>query len=502
MIYLILFVIASLICTLNIFSKNTKNKALILRPPPGPKGLPFIGNLHQYDFSRPHEYLAKLAKTYGPIVSLQLGCAPMVVVQSARLAKEVMKTQDLNFCSRPPTTGIRKLSYNGLDIAFCPYNDYFREVKKICVVHLFNSIRVRSFAPILQDEIIRLMDKITSLSSTSSTIDLSILVPDFAFANICRIAFGKSYEEDEGCGFEFQKILNEAELMFIDMAYADYFPSFGWLDKLTGKSARLEKTFRDLDAFNQKIIDDHLNPNKSHDNHREDIVDVLLQLRKERSFAFDLTMDHVKAILMDVFIGGTDTSSGMIIWSMTELIKNPNAMKKVQDELRKNVPPKASYIYEHDLETLEYFKAVVKETFRLHPISPLLVAHQAIRQTKIDGYNIEPGTIVQVNGWAIGRDPVSWTDPDKFMPERFLGSSIEFKGQDFELIPFGAGRRRCPAIHLGIVNFELTLANLLHFFDWKLPIGMNKEDVDTDTLPGIVMHKRNHLCLMANKFSY
>ncbi|KAH9610635.1 hypothetical protein KSS87_017123 [Heliosperma pusillum] len=450
MMQLILFIIALLFCTFIIFTKNKKNKSLILRRPPGPKGLPVIGNLHQYDFSRPHVYLAKLAKTYGSILSLQLGGAPMVVVQSAKLAKEVLKTQDLNFCNRPPTIGVRKLSYNGLDIAFSPYNEYFREVKKICVVHLFNSIRVRSFAPILQDEITRLMNKITSLSSSSSTIDLSILVPDFACTNICRIAFGRSYEDDEGCRNEFRKLLHEAEVMFIDLMYSDYFPLFGWLDKLTGKSDRLEKIFLDLDAFYQKIIDDHLDSNKCHNNnHREDLVDVLLQLRKE------------------------------------QLIKNPNAMKKVQDELRKNVPPKTSCINEHDhLQALQYFKAVVKETFRLHPVSPLLVAHQAIRQTKIDGYNIEPGTIVQVNAWAIGRDPVSWTDPDKFMPERFLGSSIDFKGQDFELIPFGAGRRMCPALHLGIVNFELTLANLLHFFDWKLPVGVNKEDVDTDTIPG------------------
>ncbi|XP_074282511.1 cytochrome P450 83B1-like [Silene latifolia] len=501
MMHLILFIIALLFCSFIIFSKNTKNKSIILRPPPGPKGLPFIGNLHQYDSSRPHVYLAKLAKTYGSIVSLRLGYVPMVVVQSAKLAKEVLKTQDLNFCSRPLTVGLRKLSYNGLDIAFCPYNEYFREVKKISVIHLLNSIRVRSFAPIQQDEITRLMNKISSLSSSSSIVNLSILLPDFACNNICKMAFGRRYENNEGENNQFRRLLDEEEEMFVDIAYSDYFPSFGgWIDKLMGKSARLEKTFLELDAFYQKIIDEHLDPNKcNNDNHEEDLIDVLLHLRKERSFAFELTLDHVKAILMNVFAAGTDTSSTMVIWAMTELIKNPNTMKKVQDELRKNVPPKTSYIVEDDLQNLEYFKAVVKETFRLHPSAPLLIAHQAIRQTKIDEYDIEPETIVLVNAWVIGRDPVSWNDPDKFMPERFLGSSIDFKGQDFELIPFGAGRRMCPGVHLGTVNFELTLANLLHFFDWKLPIGVNKEDVDTDTLPGITMFKRNPLCLMANK---
>lgn len=212
----------------------------------------------------------------------------------------------------------------------------------------------------------------------------------------------------------------------------------------------------------------------------------------------------VKFLLQNIFIASTDTSSAMVIWAMTELIKHPNKMKKVQEELRNAMRNKDHhYINGSDLKELEYFKAVVKEAFRLHPASPLLIVHETIRKTTIQGYDILPKTLVYVNAWTIGRDPKSWKDPESFMPERFLGSSIDFIGCDFELIPFGAGRRICPGIHLGIAAMEIALANLLHFFDWELPTGLEREDIDTDPIPGIATQKKTPLCLVAKtKFMY
>lgn len=183
---------------------------------------------------------------------------------------------------------------------------------------------------------------------------------------------------------------------------------------------------------------------------------------------------------------------------MTELVKNSGAMKKVQEELRSAIKHKG-YIENEDLTELEYFKAVVKETFRLHPPTPLLVVREAIDKTRIEGYDILPKSLVYVNAWAIGRDHESWNDPEEFVPERFLGSSIDYKGNDFELIPFGAGRRFCPGMNLGVATVELALANLLHSFDWELPQGFKKEDIDTNSTPGVATHKKVPLCLVARE---
>ena len=174
-----------------IIRPNYHKKHEKLNLPPGPKGLPLIGNLHEFDSSAAHLYFSKLAKTYGPILSLRFGCRSVVVIQSAALAKEVLKTQDHNFCTRPSLVGQQRLSYHGSDIVFAPYNECFRELRKLCVGHLFSSKKVQSCAPIRQEEVSRMIQKITSLSSASKVVNLSNLLMALTSSIICRVAFGK-----------------------------------------------------------------------------------------------------------------------------------------------------------------------------------------------------------------------------------------------------------------------------------------------------------------------
>uniref|UniRef100_A0A803LV92 Cytochrome P450 n=2 Tax=Chenopodium quinoa TaxID=63459 RepID=A0A803LV92_CHEQI len=416
------------------------------------------------------------------------------------MAKEVLQTQDLNFCHRPISVGMRRLSYNGSDIMFAKDFEYFREIRKISALHLFSVKRVQSFAPILQDEFTRLIHKISSLASASKVVDLSELLFLSASSNICRLAFGRSYEEEEE--FErrrFHSLFNEFQAMSTAFFIADYFPSIGWLDKLTGKYSRLDKVFNDLDLFYEEIIDEHLDPNRL-ESDQKDVIDVLLNLMKARNLSFELTLDHIKAILMNIFVAGTDTSTIMVIWAMTELIKNPTIMSKVQEELRNNLSDSKGCITMDNLLKCKYFKAVVKETLRFHPAAPVTF-RETLKKSNIEGYDILPKTHIYVSIWALGRDPEHWENPEKFMPERFMESSIDYKGNDFELIPFGAGRKICPGMVLGVASYELALANLLYNFQWELPNSMSKDDIDTDTLPGLVMSKKDPLCLLARKFT-
>jgi cytochrome P450 len=205
--------------------------------------------------------------------------------------------------------------------------------------------------------------------------------------------------------------------------------------------------------------------------------------------------------VQNIFLAGTDTSAAVVVWAMTTLMNNPRVMNKVQMEI-KNLYENKDFINEDDIEKLPYLKSVVKETLRLFPPSPLLLPRETIQNCNIDGYEIKPKTLVHVNAWAIGRDPENWEDPEEFYPERFSTSSIDFKGKNFELIPFGSGRRMCPAMNMGVVTVELILANLVHSFDWKLPNGFNKEQMlDTQVKPGITMHKKIDLYLVPRKRS-
>jgi cytochrome P450 len=198
-----------------------------------------------------------------------------------------------------------------------------------------------------------------------------------------------------------------------------------------------------------------------------------------------------------MLVAATDTTSATSVWAMTTLIKNPRVMKKLQEEIR-NTGVKKDLLDEDDIQNFPYFKAVIKEILRLHLPAPLLVPRESREKCIISGYDIPAKTIVYVNAWAIQRDHNIWKNPDEFYPERFLENSINFIGQDFELIPFGAGRRICPGMSMAVASLDLILANLLYSFDWKLPHGLVKEDIDTEMLPGITQHKKNPLCLVAN----
>ncbi|XP_057718880.1 cytochrome P450 83B1-like [Arachis stenosperma] len=510
-----LVVILSLVSIFVLFiitQRNTRTRTRSRTPlPPGPKGLPLIGNLHQLDAKSPHHYFRELSKHYGPIMSFKLGSTQALVISSSKLAKEVLKTHDLKFASRPPYLGLRKLSYNGLDLGFAPYSPYWREMKKLCVLHFFSSQRVHSFRPFREQEVANMIRRISQHEDSNKVVNLSDTLMFFTNTLICRVAFGKEYgneyhvvDEELGCGqrSKLQVLLNEAQALLVEFYFSDHFPMLGWVDWLRGILWRLDKNFKELDKFYERVIFDHMDSaraNKSNEQQVKDIIDIFLEMMNDHSLSFDLTLDHIKAVLMNIFIAGTDPSAGTTVWAMNELLKNPKAMKKLQSEIRGLFGDK-DFINEDDIQRLPYLKAVIKETLRMFPPSPLLLPRETIETCNIEGYEIKPKTLVYVNAWAIARDPKNWKDPEEFCPERFIENPIDLKGNDFELIPFGSGRRICPAMNMGLVTIEIALANIVHSFDWSLPIGFDNEEMfDTQVKPGITMHKKNDLFLVAKK---
>ena len=188
-------------------------------------------------------------------------------------------------------------------------------------------------------------------------------------------------------------------------------------------------------------------------------------------------------VYQNIFLAGVDTGAITMIWAMAELAKNPRLMKKAQDEVRNFIGNKGKVI-ENDTDHLHYLKMIVKETFRLHPPATLLLPRETMSHFKINGYDIYPKMLVQVNAWAIGRDPKYWENPDEFIPERFMDNSIDYKGQNFELLTFGSGRRSCPGMYMATTTIELALANLLYCFNWKLPDGIKEEDINMEEEDG------------------
>ncbi|KAI3825703.1 hypothetical protein L1987_07274 [Smallanthus sonchifolius] len=205
----------------------------------------------------------------------------------------------------------------------------------------------------------------------------------------------------------------------------------------------------------------------------------------------------IKAIILDLFLAGTDTTFASLEWAICELLRHPQAMKELQQEALK-IGQGRSMIAEDDLEKMPYLKAVIKETLRLHTLVPLLVPRESTQDVKILGYDIPSGTQVFINAWAIARDPSKWEAPEEFKPERFLNNPIDYKGFHFELIPFGAGRRRCPGIQFAMIINELVLANLVYKFDLSV---MGEEGLDTSETNGITILKKCPILVSATPCS-
>ncbi|KAL0456880.1 UNVERIFIED_CONTAM: cytochrome [Sesamum latifolium] len=496
-----LLIALSLIILVFLLARRRRNSPAGRKPrrPPGPPGLPFLGNLLDYNPSDLHLRLTKLSHKYGPLMSMTFVGKPVLIISSARVAKEALKYNDLAFSSRPSTIASRKVAYNNSDIAMSPYTDYWREMRKLVVLRLFTLKQVNSFRPAREEEVARMVKEISRRADAQQPVNINEIALSLSSRMISRFALGKSYDEENGPEKRrFDRILQLLQVVSVEIFFGDYSPWLGVIDRLLGKVSQLEKAFKDLDSLYEELIAEHLSPNRP-ESMNGDILDMLIQLREDRSSSVRIDWDHIKGVLMNMFVAGTDTTAATITWAMTALIKKPQVLNKVQQEIRSVVGKKGN-VSEYDIQKLSYFKAVVKETLRLYPPAPLSLPRLTIKTSVIDGYEIEPNTIVYVNVWGISRDKDFWENPDEFLPERFLNSSVDFKGQDFGFLPFGSGRRVCPGMTLGIAEVEVSLANLLYSFNWELPPGMVEDDVDLDFLPGITIHKKNALHLMANSY--
>ncbi|KAK3225653.1 hypothetical protein Dsin_005515 [Dipteronia sinensis] len=455
-----------------------KSEKLINLPPSPPK-LPIIGNLHQLG-TLPHRSLRALADKYGPLMLLRLGgSSSTLVVSSAEMASDLVKTHDIVFSNRPKTTATNIFLYGCRDVAFAPYGEYWRHARKICVLELLSMKRVQSFTYVREEEVEILLNKIRLSCFDGGIVDLTVMLEAVVNTVVARCVLGRKAEEENGPG-KFGVLSRRATLLMTAICFGDVFPSLAWLDVVTGYIGRINTTFKAIDALFDQVIEEHrtsIGDDVDDQFDKKDFVHILLQLQKDGMFEIDLTQNDIKAILMDMFVAGTDTTSTTLEWSMAELVRHPNIMKKAQEEVRSVMKNKLKMDM-NDMNEMNYLKCVIKETLRLHPPIPLLLPRETSTITKLGGYDIPEKTRVFVNAWAIQRDPKLWDRPEEFIPERHVNNPIDYKGLDFHLIPFGVGRRGCPGISFGVATVEYTLANILYWFDWKLPGGA----IDNDKL--------------------
>ncbi|KAG7632692.1 Cytochrome P450 [Arabidopsis suecica] len=437
--------------------------------PPGPKKLPIIGNLHQRRTLHPRNR-RNLAEMYGPVALLQYGFVPVVAISSKEAAEEVLKINDLECCSRPEAAGMRATFYNFKDIGMAPFGDEWSLMRKLSVVELFSVKKLQSFKYIIEEENNLCVKKLSEFATRQSPVNLERAIFTLVGNIVCRIGYGINLYECDF--FEADRVVDlvlKAEAVIRETVFSDFFPGrIGrFIDCISGQNRRLKNNFSVVDTFFQNVLNEHLKSGRE----SSTIVDLMIDMKKKQENdgdALKFTTDHLKGMISDIFVAGIGGVAGITLWGMTELIRNPRVMKKVQDEIRTTLGDKKERIKEEDLNQLHYFKLVVKETLRLHPTTPLLLPRQTMSHIKIQGYDVPAKTQILVNVYAMGRDPKLWENADEFNPDRFLDSSIDFKGKNYEFIPFGSGRRICPGMTMGTILVEMALLNLLYFFDWGL----------------------------------
>ncbi|KAF5763688.1 putative geraniol 8-hydroxylase [Helianthus annuus] len=457
--------------------------------PPGPTRLPIIGNLHLLG-DLPHQSLAKLAKIHGPIMSLKLGQNTTVVISSSTAAIEVLKKQDLAFANRYVPDAVTAYNHDQHSLSFLHVCTEWRTLRRIVTSNIFSNNSLEAKQHLRNQKVEELVAYCRKASLSNENVDIGRAAFRTSLNLLSNTIFSKDLTDPyEDSGKEFKEVITSVMEDSGKTNLVDVFPVLKKFDP-QGLKRRMTRHFTKVLGIFDELIEERLRTGSFE---QGDVLDVCLKMMQDNPNEFNHT--NIKDLFLDLFVAGTDTTSITVEWAMAELLRNPHIMTKAKEELEK-VIGKGSIVKEDDVSRLPYLSCIVKEVLRLHPPAPLLLPRKVIKEVQLSGYSIPAGTQVFVNAWAIGRDPTVWDDSLEFKPQRFLESGVDVRGQDFDLIPFGAGRRICPGVPLATRMVPIMLGSLLNNFDWEIDTEIKHDALDMTEKHGTTISKAKPLCVV------
>ncbi|KAL4387951.1 hypothetical protein GQ457_09G001450 [Hibiscus cannabinus] len=444
--------------------------------PPGPPGWPFVGNLIQVILQRRHFIfiVRELRKIYGPIFTMQMGQRTMVIVTDPKLIHEALVQRGPAFASRPADSPIRLVfSVGKCAINSAEYGPLWRTLRKNFVTELITPTRVKQCSWIRKWAIESHMKRIKRESFENGFVEVMSNCRQTICSILICLCFGAKISEERIKKIE--SILKDV-MMITSPQLPDFLPIFTPLFRRQMKEAKALRK-RQLECLVPLIKNRRAFVEKGENPNQEMVspmgaayIDSLFGLEPETRGP--LGDEEYVTLCSEVISAGTDTSATTVEWAMLHLVMNQEIQEKLYQEIV-GVVGKIGDIREEDVEKMPYLDAVIKETFRRHPPGHFLLSHAAIKDTELGGYTIPAGAYVEIYTAWVTQNPDIWSNPSEFQPERFLhgdGVGVDVTGtRAVKMLPFGAGRRICPAWNLGVLHINLLIAKMVQAFKW-LPV--------------------------------
>ncbi|KAL3725088.1 hypothetical protein ACJRO7_030148 [Eucalyptus globulus] len=504
-------------------SSPNKPKGTAL-PPELPGAWPIIGHLHLLGGKTPlARTLATMADKQGPMFRIRLGVHPATIISSYEAVRECFTTHDKDLASRAKSKLGLHLGYGYAGFGFAEYGDFWREMRKITKFELLSTRRLDNLKHVQASEIDTFVkdlhalcrtnaidaqngsSKVVVISQLLELLTLNIIIRTIAskrYFGLSSASTGSSTDDDEEAS-HLRRVIKDFMYITGFPAVSDLVPFTGWTD-CVGTVKTMKRVARELDEIVGKWVEEHKLKREGDQRGevigdvKEDFIDVMLSVIGEDGLAqFGHSPETlIKATVVNIIVAGSDTTSLNLTWVLSLLLNHKHVLKRAQEEIDLKVG-KDRWVQDSDIGSLLYLQAIVKETLRLYPPGPLSIPHEARVDCIVRGYLIPKGTRVFVNIWKLHRDPQVWSDPEKFLPERFLTnhSGVDALGQHFEFIPFGSGRRICPGATFALRATHLTLARLLQGFDLATS---SDELVDMTEGIGLTLPKATPLRVVLN----
>ncbi|XP_047079530.1 tyrosine N-monooxygenase-like [Lolium rigidum] len=456
--------------------------------PPGPQPWPVVGNLPEMMLNKPtFRWIHLVMKEMGTdIACFRFGSVHVISVACPKIAREVFKTQDANFASRPLTFASSAAGGGYKEAVLSPVGDQWRKMRRVLVSDVVSPSRHRWLHDKRADEADHFTRYLYNKVTGGAAVDVRHVARHFTGNTIRRLLIGSRYlgepQPDGGPGrMELEQI--DATFAVIGSLFSfcvsDYLPWLVGFD-VDGHEKIAKEANATMDRLQDTVIHERWRQWKTGEKEEvEDLLDVLVTHKDgDGNVNPLLTIDEVKAQTKIIILAAVDNPSNAVEWALAEMVNNPELLATAVEEMDR-VVGRERLVQETDIPRLNYAKACLREAFRLHPVDPFNLPHVALADTTVAGYRVPKGSHVLISRIGLGRNPTVWDEPHRFKPERHMGDGIKVALTESEMrfISFGTGRRGCVATSLGTAMTVMLFGRLLQGFTWSKPSEVTSIDL-------------------------